>query len=190
MHTDQQISKKQQLEQLYKLFNNCTKCPLGTLGRQNIVFGTGNPDSPVVLIGEGPGAKEDLEAKPFIGRSGQLLTKVLEQCGLSRDDIYITNIVKCRPPLNRAPTQLEAMTCTNLLLNKQLSIINPQVICTLGATAFTYFCGTGQTISESRGKIFKAKEYNVLPTYHPAYVLRNPKMLPIFASDLKKVFNK
>jgi len=182
-------TKKQQLDHLYSLFNNCTNCPLGSLGRINVVFGSGNPDSKIVIIGEGPGAQEDLQGKPFVGRSGQLLTKVLEHCGARREDVYITNIVKCRPPLNRAPAPIEVMTCTNLLLKKQLSIIKPDIICTLGATAFTYFCGTERTISQSRGKVFTVKEYNILPTYHPAYLLRNPKMLPIFISDLEKVFS-
>lgn len=189
MNTKQIATKKQQLEELYNLFNNCTQCPLGSLGRENIVFGAGNPDSKIVFIGEGPGAQEDLQGKPFVGRSGQLLTKVLELCGTRREDIYITNIVKCRPPLNRAPAPIEVTTCTNLLLKKQLSIIKPDIICTLGATAFTFFCGNSETISQSRGKIFTFKEYNILPTYHPAYLLRNPKMLPIFISDLEKVFN-
>ena len=189
MHADELKTKKQQLEQLYSLFNNCTRCPLGSLGRTNVVFGSGNPDSKIVFVGEGPGAQEDQQGKPFVGKSGQLLTKVLEHCDINREDIYITNIVKCRPPLNRAPIPLEIMTCTNLLLKKQLSIIQPDIICTLGATAFTYFCGTSRTISQSRGNIFVVKEYNVLPTYHPAYLLRNPKMLPIFVSDIKKLFS-
>lgn len=185
---NEKTTKKQQLEHLYNLFNNCTQCPLGSLGRKNVVFGSGNPESKIVFVGEAPGAQEDAQGKPFVGRSGQLLTKALQCCGINREDIYITNIVKCGPPLNRTPTRNEIMTCTDLLLKKQLSIIKPELICTLGTTAFNYFCGTSHTISQSRGKIFTTNEFHVLPTYHPAYLLRNPKMLPIFVDDLKKVF--
>lgn len=190
MHPKNIFDKKQQLEKLYNLFNNCTQCPLGALGRTQVVFGTGNPESKVIIIGEGPGAQEDLQGEPFVGRSGQLLTTALKQLGIEREDIYITNIVKCRPPENRAPLPTETLTCTNLLLKKQLSIIQPEIICTLGATAFTYFCGTSSSISKARGTFFSVKNYTVLPTYHPAYLLRNPKMLPIFIADLQKVFYK
>ncbi len=192
MQTTSQSSiatKKQQLETLYNLFNNCIQCPLGSLGRKNVVFGAGNPDSKIIFIGEGPGAKEDLENTPFIGRSGQLLTKALATCGIKREEVYITNIVKCRPPLNRAPTNIEIATCTNLLLEKQLSIIQPEMICTLGTTAFTYFFGKKTIFSESRGKIFKFNKWKIFPMYHPAYLLRNPKMLPEFVADLEKIFN-
>jgi uracil-DNA glycosylase family 4 len=110
------LTKKQQLDQLYNLYKNCIQCPLGTLGRTNVVFGSGNPDSKIIFIGEGPGAQEDLLAEPFVGKSGQLLTKILKELEVKREDIYITNIVKCRPPENRAPAPIEMVTCTSLLL--------------------------------------------------------------------------
>src|SRR5579872_2582777 len=132
---DPKSYKQQLLDQLYAPYRNCTMCPLGTLGRTNVVFGEGNPDADLLFIGEGPGAAEDAQGRPFVGRSGKLLTKTLEGLGIKREDVFITNIVKCRPPENRAPTPVEAGICTNLFLYNQIKIIRPKVICVLGATA-------------------------------------------------------
>ena len=177
--------KQELLEQLYKPYKRCKMCPLGDLGRKNIVFGEGNPDSKLIFIGEGPGQKEDELCKPFIGRSGQLLTKVLKTLGLSRKDIFITNIVKCRPPKNRKPLLSESKTCINLLLFEQIKIIKPKVICTLGSAATRVFFEKDVKITKIRGNIFEKNEIKIIPTYHPAYILRNNRELENFASDIK-----
>jgi len=177
--------KQKLLEQLYEPYKKCTMCPLGNLGRKNIVFGEGNPNTKLMFIGEGPGQKEDDLCRPFVGRSGQLLTKVLEAIGLSREQVFITNVVKCRPPKNRNPLPKERETCTNLLLLKQIKIIRPKVICTLGSVAMQTFFENNAKISKIRGKIFKKDGTNIIPTYHPAYILRNNRELENFANDIK-----
>jgi len=182
---DLKTYKQELLEQLYKPYKKCTMCPLGNLGRKNIVLGEGNPNTKLMLIGEGPGQKEDELCRPFIGRSGQLLTRLLEAIGLSRKDIFIANVVKCRPPNNRKPTPSESITCINLLLFKQIKIIRPTVICTLGASATQAFLGNNIKITKIRGKIFKKNDINIIPTYHPAYILRNNKELEKLANDIK-----
>src|SRR5580700_10583052 len=120
--------KQHLLDALYKPYKACTAYPLGTLGRTNVVFGSGNPDAFLMLIGEGPGQQEDNIGLPFVGKSGALLTKILETIGLKRSEIFISNIVKCRPPQNRAPLPYEMKTCKDLLLSKQIAIIKPRVI--------------------------------------------------------------
>jgi DNA polymerase len=182
-------SKKTLLENLYKKFLNCTQCPLGNLGRNNIVFGSGNPDSHIMLIGEGPGEQEDRTGKPFIGRSGQLLTKLLAIAGIDRNSIFISNIVKCRPPENRKPTPIEIATCTNLLLFEQIKIINPLVIGTLGATALEGFCTRPVKITKERGLKILWNNIPLIPTFHPAYLLRNPSSVGLFVDDLIQIEN-
>jgi len=177
--------KQELLNQLYEPYKACNMCPLGKLGRKNIVLGEGNPDSKLIFIGEGPGQKEDDLRRPFIGRSGQLLTKVLEALGLSRKDIFITNVVKCRPPKNRKPLPDESKICTNLLLFKQIKIIRPKVICTLGSAATQTFFEKAIKITKIRGNIFEKNEIKIIPTYHPAYILRNNRELKNFANDIK-----
>src|SRR5205823_4093975 len=125
--------------ELYKPYKKCLQCPLGTLGRTNVVFGEGNSDADLMLIGEAPGRYEDEQSKPFVGRSGKLLNRTLELVGLKRNDVFITNIVKCRPPNNRKPLPLESTTCKNILLFNQIKIIRPHIICTLGASALQGF---------------------------------------------------
>ena len=177
--------KLELLNQLYKPYYNCKACPLGTLGRKHVVFGEGNPDAKLMFIGEGPGKEEDLQGKPFIGRAGQLLNRSLEAIGIQRKDVFITNIVKCRPPNNRTPTPTESQTCKNLLLIKQIQIICPKVICTLGSAAIQGLLGKKTLkISQIRGKKILIEEIIVVPTYHPAYILRNPKELKILIADL------
>ncbi|MGE0206453.1 MAG: uracil-DNA glycosylase [Candidatus Babeliales bacterium] len=178
------------MEQLYAPYKQCTACPLGTLGRTHVVFGEGNPDAKVVIIGEGPGQKEDELNKPFVGRSGQLLNRTLEHIGIQRSDIFITNVVKCRPPGNRAPTLQEATTCKNLLLFKQLKIIRPQFICTLGASALESLLDQKVKMTQMRGKFSSWNTIKLFPTFHPAYILRNPRELPTFIHDLKTLFEK
>jgi len=183
------IYKQNLLNHLYSPYKNCTDCPLGTLGRTHVVFGDGNPDSKLMLIGEGPGREEDKQGKPFIGRAGKLLSRALEAIGIQRADIFITNIVKCRPPGNRTPTQEESQTCKKLLLAKQIKIIRPHVICTLGAAAIQGLLDDPSLkISRVRGKKLDLDGTIIFPTYHPAYILRNPKELKTLVADLSSAY--
>lgn len=172
------------LENLYAPYTHCHACPLATLGRTNIVFGQGNPDAKLMIIGEGPGRDEDIQGIPFIGRSGQLLSKILEAVNINRTDIFITNIVKCRPPNNRQPLPNEMNSCKNLLLDNQIKIIRPHIICTLGATAIQGLLQKPVKITQLRGQQLRYNDILTIPTYHPAYILRNPKELTKFADDL------
>ena len=138
-----------------------------------------------MFIGEGPGHDEDIQGKPFIGRSGQLLTRILEGIGIKREDIFITNIVKCRPPNNRNPTPAERTRCKELLLNQQIKIIRPQVICTLGAQAIQGLIEKDVKISKLRGTKLEFNGIILIPTYHPAYILRNPKEIKYIMQDIQ-----
>lgn len=182
---DKKSLKQQLLNNLYAPYKNCTLCPLGNMGRKNIVFGRGNPDAKLLLIGEGPGKEEDLQGAPFVGRSGKLLSKTLYALGINQEEIYITNIVKCRPPNNRTPSTSEALTCTTLLLEQQIHIIHPRVICTLGSSALQFLLRQPINISKNRGKLHKYKNFKLFPTFHPAYILRNDTKLKEFTEDLQ-----
>ncbi len=181
------IKKQKQslLDQLYEPYKNCTMCPLGNLGRKKVVFGSGNPDADLLIIGEGPGQQEDEQGAPFVGKSGKLLDKALNMAGIKRKDIFITNIVKCRPPNNRAPQKKESITCKNLLLLKQIKIIEPKIICTLGSSSTNSFLEEEIKISDARGKVIPFENFLIFPTYHPAYALRSPKNFEIFAKDIQ-----
>lgn len=183
---DVRQKKQSLLNALYEPYKRCMQCPLATQGRKTIVFGEGNPDAQIMFVGEGPGREEDLTGRPFIGRSGKLLTKALESQNLKREDVFITSVVKCRPPDNRKPTPLESGTCKNILLYKQVEIIDPYVICTLGATAFAGFMNQELSIGNIRGKTFLCNNAIIVPTYHPAYILRNPSALQFLVEDIKK----
>jgi len=137
-----------------------------------------------MIIGEGPGQQEDEQGRPFVGRSGKLLTRALTQAGLERDQVFITNIVKCRPPNNRKPTKSESTTCTNLLLAQQIKIINPRILCTLGSSALAGFIRGPIKIALMHGKPIAWQGRIILPTYHPAYILRSPKQLILLVNDL------
>ena len=151
----------------------CTRCPLAFQGRHTIVFGDGNPDARLMFIGEGPGADEDAQGLPFVGRAGQLLNNMIVAMGLKRSDVYIANIVKCRPPQNRVPEPEEANTCAPFLF-RQIDIIRPQVIVALGATAATYLLGGKSPLARLRGRLHEARGAKLIVTYHPAYLLRDP----------------
>ncbi len=181
--------KQSLLDELYAPYKQCVACPLGSLGRKNVVFGEGNPDANLLFIGEGPGQQEDEQALPFVGRSGKLLNRVLELIGITRSDVFITNIVKCRPPNNRKPLPTESNTCKKLLLFKQIKIIRPQVICTLGSAAIQGLIEKEVKITRTRGSILSFEGTTLIPTYHPAYVLRNPKALEFLVEDIKKAYN-
>ncbi len=163
------------LDKLYEPYRNCTQCPLGTLGRKTVVFGDGNPDARIMIIGEAPGKNEDEGGKPFIGRAGKVLDEALKQANINRDDTFITNIVKCRPPNNRKPTTLESTICTNLFLYNQIKIIKPSIIITLGATPFETLLGKKAPLNSNRGKMHHLLDIDLMPTFHPAYILRNPQ---------------
>jgi len=184
---DKKRTKQELLEQLYAPYKKCLECPLGSLGRTNVVFGQGNPDAQLLFIGEAPGRDEDLKGEPFVGRSARLLTKALDAYGIVRTEIYITNIVKCRPPANRKPLPLEAKTCKNLFLFNQINIIKPRVICTLGSFALQELLDKTVQITKIRGIPIDHEGITIIPTYHPAYILRNPAELTSFVLDIEKV---
>ncbi|GEM81842.1 MAG: uracil-DNA glycosylase [Meiothermus sp.] len=165
------------LELLAAQARTCVACGLSK-SRTHVVFGEGNPDAKLMIVGEGPGEDEDLQGRPFVGRSGQLLDKILEAAGIPRQSIYIANIVKCRPPGNRVPEPLEAKTCTSLWLLKQIQLIKPQIIIPLGATALEFFAGEKLSITKVRGKFFEWQGIQIFPMFHPAYLLRNPSREP------------
>jgi uracil-DNA glycosylase len=161
------------LELLSAQAKACTACGLAR-GRTHVVFGEGNPEANLMIVGEGPGEEEDLQGRPFVGRSGQLLDKILEAAGISRASVYIANIVKCRPPGNRAPDMTESKTCSSLWLIKQIDLVKPQIIIPLGATALEFFAGEKLPITKVRGKEFSWNNTLIFPMFHPAYLLRNP----------------
>jgi len=165
---------------------NCHLCELSK-SRQKVVFGEGDLHAKLLFIGEGPGASEDSMGKPFVGRSGELLTKMIENVlYLKREEVYITNIVKCRPPNNRTPTPTEAHTCQPYLM-KQIELIQPKLIVTLGGTAYHYLTGDETGITKIRGTVHKQNGYTLIPTYHPSYLLRNPSAKKEVFADLKRV---
>jgi len=164
---------------------NCTRCKLHK-ARTNIVFGVGNPKADLVFVGEGPGRDEDEKGEPFVGRAGKLLTQMIEAMGLRREDVYICNVVKCRPPENRLPEKDEITTCSPFLL-RQLGCIQPKVICALGSCSAQTLLQTTQGISRFRGEWFDLLGTKFIATYHPAYLLRNPAAKSEVWKDLQKV---
>lgn len=177
------LYKQQLLDNLCEHYAATPDALLKFSGSTTIVFGEGNANAKLMFVGEGPGQQEDEQGRPFVGKSGQLLNKLLEIAGLSRDDVYITNIVKTRPPNNRKPLPNEIAFSMPLLM-KQIEIIKPQLICTLGSSALQGFTGESVSITKARGKIININGLNIMPTYHPAYILRNPKELKNLADDI------
>jgi len=163
----------------------CTRCKLHK-GRNKIVFGDGSVKAKLVFVGEGPGADEDKQGLPFVGRAGKLLTQMIEAMGLQRSDVYICNVVKCRPPGNRQPGPDEVEACSPFLF-RQLDSLQPKVIVCLGATAFQTLLQSNRSISHFRGQWLDFRGYKMLPTYHPAYLLRNPAAKADVWKDLQKV---
>ena len=151
---------------------DCRRCDLYQ-GRKNIIFGEGNHKAQLVFVGEAPGQQEDIQGKPFVGRAGQLLTRIIDAMGLTRKDVYICNILKCRPPGNRNPKPDEIRICEPFLI-KQIEIIQPKVICALGTFAAKTLLKTDVPISKLRGEFHLYRGIKLMPTYHPAYLLRNP----------------
>jgi DNA polymerase len=160
------------LEELNSLICNCMKCELGDT-RKNFVFGTGNPNAEALILGEGPGAEEDEQGLPFVGRAGKLLNDILKAIKFERSEVYIANIVKCRPPGNRTPTPVEMETCMPYL-KKQIELINPKLILCVGLTAAHGLLHNKESLTSLRGKVFELEGRKVMVTYHPAALLRNP----------------
>jgi uracil-DNA glycosylase family 4 len=173
------------LEAIREDIGECTRCKLHE-HRTHIVFGEGHPQARLVFIGEGPGADEDATGRPFVGRAGQLLDKIIAAIGLKRDECYIANVVKCRPPGNRTPERDEVATCEQFLF-RQLAFIKPQVIVALGSPAFQCLLRTKDTITRSRGEWREWNGIKVMPTFHPAYLLRSPDKKREAWDDMKKV---
>jgi DNA polymerase len=173
------------LAEVRRELGDCRRCKLH-LTRRHIVFGEGSEKAQLVFIGEGPGEEEDRQGRPFVGKAGQLLTRIINAIGLRREEVYITNIIKCRPPHNRNPQQEEIATCEPFL-NKQLGIIRPKIICALGTFAAQTLLQTHEKISRLRGRFFSCRGIKVMPTYHPAFLLRNPHKKREAWEDIKKI---
>ncbi len=171
------------IEELKEQISDCMNCPLGAT-RHNFVFGSGNPTADLVIIGEAPGADEDEQGLPFVGRAGQLLTKILESVNLKREDVFICNILKCRPPNNRVPLPAEIEECEPYLI-RQLELINPEFILALGLTAVDTLLKKKHTMADIRGKLFDYHGRKMLVTYHPAALLRNVNLKRLVWEDMK-----
>ncbi len=175
-------------EELEQSINGCNRCKLYKT-RQNIVFGTGNKNARVMFIGEGPGADEDIQGEPFVGRAGKLMNLAFETLEIDRNEVYIANVVKCRPPSNRNPENDEAMACLNYLRN-QVILVKPEIIVLLGSVALKNILGQEYGITASRGKWFERKGIKYMPTWHPAALLRDETKKIDFINDLKKVVDE
>lgn len=173
-------------EELESSIIDCKKCKLCT-NRKNIVFGQGNKNAKIMFIGEGPGADEDMQGLPFVGKAGKLMDEAFKGIGINRQDVYIANIVKCRPPSNRDPQEDEVNACLNYLRN-QVILIKPQIIVLLGRIALKNILGNEYNISTSRGKWIEKKGIMYMPTWHPAALLRDENKKIEFWNDLKEVY--
>lgn len=178
------LARAAALEAIRREIGDCTRCQLAFEGRHKIVFGDGDPNAELLFVGEGPGADEDEQGVPFVGRAGQLLNNMITAMGLDRQRVYIANIVKCRPPKNRVPEPAEANTCTQFLL-RQIGVVRPKLIVALGATAATYLLGSKAALSVLRGKVHDCMGTKLIVTYHPAYLLRDPRQKAETWKDLQ-----
>ncbi|MEI9968552.1 MAG: uracil-DNA glycosylase [Terracidiphilus sp.] len=171
------------LQAIREDLGDCTRCALHK-GRNKIVFGVGNTAARLMFVGEGPGADEDAQGEPFVGRGGQLLNNMIAAMGLKREECYIANIVKCRPPGNRTPEPVEANTCSPFLF-RQIDVVQPQVLVALGATAATYLLGARQPLAGLRGRVHAYRGLSLIVTYHPAFLLRDPRQKKEAWADLQ-----
>ena len=178
----------QTLEEIRSELGDCRRCKLHRT-RRTIVFGEGNPNATLMFIGEGPGYDEDVQGRPFVGRAGQLLTKIIQSIHLQREEVYIANIIKCRPPGNRNPEPDEIKTCSPFLL-KQVQAIRPKIICALGAFSAQTLLSTDAKITTLRGRFFDFQGIKVIPTFHPAYLLRNPERKRDVWEDMKRIMEE
>ena len=179
-------SPAEALKAIREDIGDCTRCKLHTLGRRHIVFGVGNPNADLMFVGEAPGADEDIQGEPFVGRAGQLLTKIIEAIGMKREDVYIANVIKCRPPGNRNPEPDEVEQCEQFMF-RQVDTIKPKVIVALGKFAAQALLRTNDPITRLRGREYKYRGAVLLPTYHPAYLLRTPSAKREVWEDMKRV---
>jgi uracil-DNA glycosylase len=177
--------RSETLDEIRNDLGDCRRCKLWK-GRTNIVYGVGNPHARIVFVGEGPGYDEDRKGEPFVGKAGQLLTKIIEAMKLSRDQVYICNVIKCRPPENRNPEPDEIKACFPFL-KRQLAVLSPEFICALGSVAANSLLEKVVFISKVRGRFFDYKGIKVMPTYHPAYLLRNPDKKRDVWEDVQKI---
>ena len=177
------------LEAVRAEIGDCTRCSLAYAGRHKIVFADGDPNARLMFVGEGPGADEDAQGLPFVGKAGQLLNNMIAAMGLKREEVYIANIVKCRPPGNRTPEFAEASTCSQFLV-KQIDIVRPKVIVALGSTAATYLLGVRQSLSSLRGRWHSTRGAKLVVTYHPAFLLRDPRQKGEAWKDLQMVMGE
>jgi DNA polymerase len=175
----------ERLEDIRDDLGDCRRCNLAE-GRTHIVFGEGRPQAELVFVGEGPGFEEDRSGRPFVGPAGQLLTRIIEAMHLSRDQVYICNVVKCRPPENRNPLPEEIAACRPFL-ERQLAAIQPKAILALGAVAARALLATDAPISTLRGRFHDYRAIKVMPTFHPSYLLRNPEQKRVVWEDVKKI---
>ena len=183
---DSGVNAKAELKRIREEIGDCTRCKLHA-GRTNLVFGVGNPKADLMFVGEAPGRDEDIKGEPFVGRAGQLLTKIIEAIDLDRDDVYIANVIKCRPPQNRNPEPDEVETCEPFLFS-QIDAIQPRVIVALGAFAVRTLLRDDKTpISKLRGQQYSYRGTILIPTFHPAYLLRSPDKKKYVWEDMKQV---
>jgi DNA polymerase len=173
------------LADVRKELGDCKRCKLHR-GRKTIVFGEGDEKATLMFIGEGPGYDEDVQGRPFVGKAGQLLTKIIQSINLPREEVYIANIIKCRPPQNRNPEPDEIQSCSPFLM-KQIQVIQPKIICALGAFSAQTLLKTDVKITALRGKFYDLEGIKVIPTYHPAFLLRNPDKKREVWEDMKKI---
>ena len=184
------VSPAEALAALRADIGDCTRCQLHTLGRHQVVFGKGNPNADLMFVGEAPGADEDIKGEPFVGRAGELLTKIIGAIDLTREDVYIANVIKCRPPGNRNPEPDEVATCSPFLL-RQIEVIRPKVIVALGTFAAQTLLQTKTPITKLRGQVlpFRGGDVKVIPTFHPSFLLRNQKNRDLYRdvwNDMKQ----
>jgi DNA polymerase len=180
------VSSHDQLVAIRNDIGDCMRCKLHKLGRTQIVFGVGNPDADLMFVGEAPGQDEDIQGFPFVGRAGQLLTKIIEAIGLGREQVYIANVLKCRPPNNRNPEPDEVASCQPFL-RRQIEAVRPKVIVALGSFAAKTLLQSEESISRLRGRVYKYGDAQLVATYHPAYLLRSPDKKRETWEDMKKV---
>jgi DNA polymerase len=185
LSTEKREQRNQSLEEVRKALGDCRRCKLHRT-RRTLVFGEGNKKAKLMIIGEGPGFEEDVQGKPFVGKAGQLLTNILLSIHLQREEVYITNIIKCRPPQNRNPEPDEIQSCNPFLL-RQIQAIQPRIICALGTFAAQTLLKTDAKITSLRGKFYEFEGIKVFPTYHPAYLLRNPERKREVWEDMKQI---
>ena len=177
------------LRAIQEEIGDCTRCPLAYAGRHKIVFGDGPATARLMFVGEGPGADEDAQGLPFVGKAGQLLNNMIGAMGLARAEVYIANIVKCRPPGNRVPEPAEANICSQFLL-RQIDVLRPEAIVALGATAATYLLGVKRSLSSLRGRWHRCRGAKLAVTYHPAFLLRDPRQKAEAWKDLQMVMRE